>query len=307
MAEWEFLHRPTQDAGPWTPEFQGVFGGRDLARIENGTWLGINRVGRFAGLTNIREETSVAAIGSVSRGAIVSSFLASRSTHSDIWANCSAEHGPEEFPDTDQVGGFSMLFGQLIRNSENKIRVGDLGVFSNRGKEEKLHIRNLDRLDPNNTDPHGLSNSTFTKPWRKVLDGEVSLNRLVNDIQLGNFQVQDIFTRAFDILSRDSLSNDPNWRADKRLDQLKQSIFIPMFETGKEAGIDHQQSKDMFSSQGQPNGPHLYSHYGTQKQTVIVVLDSGSVRYAERTLFDWLQGNGMAENHTVNISYDLAI
>lgn len=123
----EFLHRPTQPAGPWESSDEGVYGGRDLARPENGTWLGITRSGRFAALTNVREANSVAAVSSVSRGAVVSSFLASpEADFESSWMDrleTIHKHG-EEHPhsglDLDQVGGFSMLCGQFVRTAEQR-------------------------------------------------------------------------------------------------------------------------------------------------------------------------------------------
>ncbi|KAI5794405.1 hypothetical protein DFH27DRAFT_134977 [Peziza echinospora] len=50
------LHRPTPRAAWWdTSDSCHIFSGRDLARPERGTWLGITRQGRIAVLTNYRE------------------------------------------------------------------------------------------------------------------------------------------------------------------------------------------------------------------------------------------------------------
>ncbi|MFM7522831.1 MAG: NRDE family protein, partial [Betaproteobacteria bacterium] len=47
----EFFSRPAQSADWWSDQ-PNVFAGRDLEG--GGTWLGVNRQGRFAALTNIR-------------------------------------------------------------------------------------------------------------------------------------------------------------------------------------------------------------------------------------------------------------
>ncbi|MCP4236515.1 MAG: NRDE family protein, partial [Aestuariibacter sp.] len=48
----EFYARPTRAAHWWDDE-PDIFAGRDLTA--GGTWLGINRRGRFAAVTNFRE------------------------------------------------------------------------------------------------------------------------------------------------------------------------------------------------------------------------------------------------------------
>ena len=51
----EFFARPTTPAGWWT-DAPDILAGRDLQA--GGTWLGINRQGAFAGLTNFRDPAS---------------------------------------------------------------------------------------------------------------------------------------------------------------------------------------------------------------------------------------------------------
>ena len=46
--------RPTASAAWWTAP-PGVFGGRDL--LAGGTWLAVDRRGRFAAVTNVRDPT----------------------------------------------------------------------------------------------------------------------------------------------------------------------------------------------------------------------------------------------------------
>jgi uncharacterized protein with NRDE domain len=62
--------RPTA-AAHWWPDAPRVLAGRD--RSAGGTWLGIDRSGRFAAVTNLRESTLRA--GAWSRGALVADFL----------------------------------------------------------------------------------------------------------------------------------------------------------------------------------------------------------------------------------------
>ncbi|HRP80757.1 MAG TPA: NRDE family protein, partial [Flavobacteriales bacterium] len=48
----EFMDRPTEPAH-WWKDAPGIFAGRD--KRAGGTWMGINRRGRFAAITNYRQ------------------------------------------------------------------------------------------------------------------------------------------------------------------------------------------------------------------------------------------------------------
>ncbi|KAK6501060.1 hypothetical protein TWF481_008911 [Arthrobotrys musiformis] len=299
----EFLQRPTQTAGPWD---KNAYGGRDLARPENGTWLGITRCGRFAGLTNIREATSIAAVGAASRGAVVSSFLASSDNTCPSWGP--GGQNLDATLDIDRVGGFSMLCGQFIRDHQNRVQIGSFGVISNRA-EGQAHEKNYDEIDPRKPETYGLSNSAFTDPWPKVINGKRLLSELVRDIRRGGLSDREISLRGIEILTSDSVSEEEAWKdGNNRMELLKESVFIPVFETRNlvgpgddataTAGQDQNETQDQALS-------GLYNLYGTQKQTVIIVHESGAVRYTEKTLYDWLQGTTNAVNDTVDINFDL--
>src|SRR4051812_44061276 len=68
----EYLNRPTSLASWWHPN---VLSGLDLLRSDQGTWLGINRYGKFAALTNYRENYQPPNL--LSRGIVVRSILES--------------------------------------------------------------------------------------------------------------------------------------------------------------------------------------------------------------------------------------
>ncbi|KAF3901900.1 hypothetical protein ABW21_db0203869 [Orbilia brochopaga] len=306
----EFLHRPTQPAGPWKSSDEGIYGGRDLARPENGTWLGITRSGRFAALTNVREADSVAAVSSVSRGAVVSSFLASPEPFFEAsWMDrfeSGHKHGEEEL-DLDQVGGFSMLCGHFVRSSERKVQVGTLGIISNRARSGQQHADNVDTLDPSLGESHGLSNSTFAEPWPKVVTGKELLDALVNKVHDGNLNEQAIVDTAFEILSHDSLTAISEGQTpENKIGLLKMSVFIPIFDTGRQLQLNNHQNPVWGGSSSAPDASRNCL-YGTQKQSVIIVNECGQVRFLEKTRFDWLQGEVPSENNTVDIVFDLDI
>lgn len=66
----EFHERPSAAAAPWH-DAPHILAGRDLSA--GGTWLGVDRAGRFAAVTNVRSNQSTPAVRS--RGFLVSDFL----------------------------------------------------------------------------------------------------------------------------------------------------------------------------------------------------------------------------------------
>ncbi|RVD85220.1 uncharacterized protein DFL_003547 [Arthrobotrys flagrans] len=205
--------------------------------------------------------------------------------------------------DIDQVGGFSMLCGQFSRDHQNRVQIDSFGVISNRA-EGQIHGKKHDIIDPTEPGTYGLSNSAFTNPWPKVLNGKRLLDELVEDIQNDRLTDREISQKGIEILTSDSVSEDEAWKdRNNRLELLKQSVFIPMFETRNLIG-----SSETRTTTGQDQDQALsglYNLYGTQKQTVIIVHESGAVRYTEKTLYDWLQGTTDAANDTVDIIFDL--
>lgn len=143
----EYYARPTRDAHWWdeTP----VFAGRDLEA--GGTWLGINRRGRLAAVTNVREPGGMKP-GKKSRGALTQSFLSGGAT-------------PEAFlqeltPDDRDYAGFNLLLGDaegfwFYSNRDHGIRSIDPGVY-------------------------GISNGTFDEPWPKLSSGKQELAAMLD-------------------------------------------------------------------------------------------------------------------------------
>ena len=70
----EYYARPTQSAH-WWPDAPDIFAGRDLEA--SGTWMGVNKKGRFAAVTNVREPGSFGP-ARLSRGKLTRDFLSSR-------------------------------------------------------------------------------------------------------------------------------------------------------------------------------------------------------------------------------------
>ncbi|HEY2394791.1 MAG TPA: NRDE family protein [Rudaea sp.] len=96
----EFHARPTAAAQAWTDAPQ-VVGGRDLEA--GGTWLTLNRNGRFAAVTNVR--TGRPQRGPRSRGELVAGFVRGSVTPADYAAQIAATRA--------DFGPFNLIVGDL--------------------------------------------------------------------------------------------------------------------------------------------------------------------------------------------------
>jgi uncharacterized protein with NRDE domain len=135
----EFYERPSSPADFWE-DVQRVLAGRDLQ--EGGTWMGIDRAGRFAAITNYRDPASWKN-NSPSRGGLVSSYLC-------------GNQSPDEYLDKISLqaqlyNGFNLIAGDRR----------ELFAYSNRGEKQNL-----------NPGIYGLSNHLLNTPWPKVYRGK---------------------------------------------------------------------------------------------------------------------------------------
>jgi uncharacterized protein with NRDE domain len=140
----EFHPRPAAAAHAW-PDAPAVFAGRD--RSAGGTWCGVNRAGRFAAVTNVREPDPPQA-GQRSRGALVADYLAGGREARDY---CEAV-----WPEKDEFGSFNLLAGD---------RAG-LFCFGNRDE------RGIQPVSPG---VHAISNGVLGDVWPKTRRAEAAL------------------------------------------------------------------------------------------------------------------------------------
>ena len=143
----EFLSRPSAGLA-WWEDAPDVVAGRDLEA--NGTWLGVNRSGQFAALTNIRD--TQLAQGAVSRGHLVSDFLRGAVQ-------------PERYIQqvAEQVGlysGFNLLVG-------NRHALWFLN--SQQGSAQKL-----------SPGIYALCNADLDTPWPKVVRLRTAFSHIYN-------------------------------------------------------------------------------------------------------------------------------
>ncbi len=143
----EFHARETAPAGWWDSE-QQVFGGRDLRA--GGSWLAIDRRGRLAAVTNVREPDPLS--GPRSRGALVADFVSGAETPA-AYASRILRHG-------DEYAGFNLLLIDL------------------RLDEPALLVSNRDarQIEPADGQVHAWSNGTLDAPWPKVVQLQTRLD-----------------------------------------------------------------------------------------------------------------------------------
>jgi uncharacterized protein with NRDE domain len=116
-----------------------------------GTWLGVNRSGRFAALTNFREPGNIKR-NAKSRGVLVKDFLEGDATPKDYARQL--ETGASHY------NGYNLVFGD---------RFG-LRWFSNRsGKPTEILQPGL----------YGVSNALLDTPWPKLIKAKAALARLL--------------------------------------------------------------------------------------------------------------------------------
>lgn len=291
----EFLSRPTAPADWWNSPNTHILGGRDLQRKECGTWLAITKQGRIAALTNFREEGDQYKAMGKSRGGIVNAYLTGEKGEKPEGF---AERLIEEFGVTD-VGGFSLLFGQL-RAPDASGKSSGLSILSNRSASASDIVTIA--TEPGET--HGLSNSHFgDNSWPKVVLGEKLLQEAIASDVDHSADEDDFLESLFSILSVDKLPKrreDEDWDAYVR--HMRKSILIP--PTGVDAATADkvataQTSQSNGTLQAGGSGHDTPDHnkvevrpeaggggYGTQKQTVVLVDQEGRVKFVERTLYD---------------------
>lgn len=137
--------RSTQRAG-WWPELPRVFGGRDLEA--GGTWLGIDRRGRIAAVTNVRDGAPRS--GARSRGALPVEFLAAEEPAASYAARAAA------------AGSDYAAFNLLLFDGNS------LSYASNRAGSTTLR-----------PGVHALSNAPYGVEWPKTASAKSGVERVL--------------------------------------------------------------------------------------------------------------------------------
>lgn len=189
----EFHHRPTRAAAPW-PNAPHIIGGIDLQA--NGTWLGVDKRGRFALVTNYREPSRVVP-NAPSRGDLTRSFLQGTSAPAQY---------AQALADTAQsYNGFNLIVGQ---------------------GSQAFYVGNR-RLE---TEPHGLgsgrfvlSNHLLDTPWPKSLRLRQAME------QFPSHKLDTSLDQIFDALKDTTQAQDhalPDTGLSEERERLLSSPFI---------------------------------------------------------------------------------
>ncbi|KAI9828175.1 MAG: hypothetical protein M1826_006103 [Phylliscum demangeonii] len=287
----EYLDRPTAAAAYWDAPDAHVLAGRDLLRPERGTWLGITRQGRLAVLTNFRQEPEDPhpIQGSRSRGAIANAWL-TLSPHSTECTEAFVRRTLADDGLTD-IGGFSLLCGQIRQSVSGLVEPLALAVISNRARDGPATTWMAG--SPNET--HGLSNSAHGDPWPKVTRGKALLEQAIQESVAAAESVDALVARMFRLLSVNTMPRKEEHESlENYRKQLRQSIFIPplgshdatAMPVESVAGVHGDAVTEALPAKVVSATADARPIYGTQKQTVILLDTRGTVTFVERSLFD---------------------
>ncbi|EFW13556.1 hypothetical protein D8B26_004196 [Coccidioides posadasii str. Silveira] len=276
----EFLRRPTAAAAWWPEPHSYVLGSRDMARAAHGTWLGVTRQGRIAVLTNYKEASSQA-VGQLSRGEIINSFLElppDGSVSTEEYVERLIAGGEAQL-----AGGFSLACGSIQ---------GPLAVVSNRvcAKDGVAWIAK------EKGETVVLSNTAFGDcSWAKIRNGERLMKEALHtSYKMGESEDQ-LVQRLLGLLSTDTLPRlKEGTDVETYIDLLCESIFIPvigeeeedMREEAEICASNIHEKAEVMGNASENHMRYMKGLYGTQKQTVVLVHHSGRVKFFERTLYD---------------------
>ncbi|XP_029534307.1 transport and Golgi organization 2 homolog isoform X2 [Oncorhynchus nerka] len=164
----EFYNRPTKAADFWVSNSE-ILSGLDLEEgKEGGSWLGINKRGKLAALTNYLEgRPNPDAQG---RGFLVSNFL--------------TDHSQDSYSYLKRVSSERHLYnGFNLLTAEFKAKEDTMCYYGNRGNTKPIHL---------NPGIYGLSNSLLETPWRKLQHGKRLFTSVVNQPLPCEVLVQDL-------------------------------------------------------------------------------------------------------------------
>ncbi|WP_415882755.1 NRDE family protein [Neptuniibacter sp. QD72_48] len=160
----EFYQRASQAIHFWPDQTQ-VLAGRDLEQM--GTWLGINKAGKFSAVTNFRDGNNMAK-SKKSRGELTANFLTGSTDAKSYLAQLEKEKS--------QYGDFNLLTGDKT----------GLYYSSNRGGQTQ-------QLQPG---VYGMSNALLDTPWPKLTQVKQALvdkieNEMISEQALFEIMLND--------------------------------------------------------------------------------------------------------------------
>lgn len=241
----------------------------------------MTKQGRIAVLTNFRDE-GAEIIGERSRGEIVKNFLTAPPDSTESPADYAQRLLDGE--GVKGVGGFSLVFGQLVRPGVTAGYPPPLGIISNRTPDVHGVVWIAD--EPGQT--HALSNSHYgDRGWPKVVQGEELLARAIREAVERGSTLEEIVEAGFDILSTDALpERRPEERWDVMVKELRKSIFIRAIGDAESEGAGHADRIAAARTGAEVGAGVRAGVYGTRQQTVVVLDKDENLHFIERTLYD---------------------
>jgi uncharacterized protein with NRDE domain len=194
----EFHARPTQSMHWWPNDdllTTGVLAGKDLQA--GGTWLGLNKKGRFSALTNFRQP-HLFDKNKQSRGELALHALANQDDEITLQLTQSSS----------EYNGFNLVFGQL----------SNLMCFDNVSRKKQVLGSGF----------HSLCNGALDDIWPKMALGQT---KLANEIKDHSLDIEKLFK----LMKSDQKAQDehlPQTGVPLSWEQLLSSIFIVSPEYG---------------------------------------------------------------------------
>jgi uncharacterized protein with NRDE domain len=188
----EFYARKTVPVSFWE-DHPTIIGGRDLEA--SGTWMAMNKNGRFSLVTNYRDPASINP-NAPSRGQLVSNYL--------IDVKSPSEYLETIEPNAKQYNGFNLLVGSP----------DELWYLSN-------YTAGIQKLQ---TGIYGLSNHLLDTPWPKVERGKRKFRELISADLLEPEML-------FNFLRDERIANDnqlPNTGVGIERERALSAMFIKM-------------------------------------------------------------------------------
>jgi uncharacterized protein with NRDE domain len=191
----EFHQRPTAASLYWD-EYPEILAGKDLQA--GGTWMGVNKMGRVAALTNIRAPGREVE-NAITRGNLVLDWLKDTCEPSASEKSYRQEIGRQR----TLFNGYNLLFGQL----------DNLYVYNN-FEDSFIHLED---------GVFGLSNDNLDSPWPKIMKGRDALANACKEADALDKN------RLFDILADKEKADDatlPQTGVPIEWERQLSSIFI---------------------------------------------------------------------------------
>ena len=193
----EWFDRPAQPLAWWHDD--NILGGRDCSA--GGTWLAINRNGRFGLITNVRGQAAINTDSNRSRGELIPQWLNFEGNYARFsdQLKCNAQ----------QYAGFNLIFGEFQNAANASLNVH---YFTNAGDSEvqklwPINFRN-ESEERASLVTYGLSNAQLDTPWPK-LEKLKKINERVYDLHAMHIDARICDALLMNLLDSESFDGSP--------------------------------------------------------------------------------------------------